>query len=93
MNSYKELVVWQKSIDLIIKVYLHTASFPQKEKFNLISQSRRSATSIATNIAEGYSRKTTGEFLHFTKIAFGSAAELETLLYIALKLKFITKAM
>lgn len=91
MSGYRELIVWQKSIDLVENVYKMTRKFPDDEKFNLVSQIRRSAVSIPSNIAEGQGRKTDGEFGYFLRIAFGSSSELETQLLISLRLKFITK--
>ncbi len=78
MNSFKELLVWQKSRELVSAVYLTTNSLPETEKFGLTSQSRRSAISIPSNIAEGYRRKNRKEYVYFLSISAGSAAELET---------------
>lgn len=91
MKTYSELVVWQKSIDLVELVYRITRKFPDDEKFNLTSQIRRSAVSIPSNIAEGHGRKTNGEFSHFLKVAFGSSSELGTQLLISLRLKMLTQ--
>jgi len=88
MKSYKELVVWQKAINLCVKVYQITDSFPKSEVYGLTSQIRRSAVSIPSNIAEGHSRGHK-EFIQFLRIAFGSGAELETQLLIALKIKYL----
>jgi four helix bundle protein len=78
MKTYRDLIVWQKSIDLTVKVYQLTAQFPKDEQYGLISQIRRCAISIPSNIAEGSKRKSKKEFLQFLHIASGSAAELET---------------
>ena len=91
MKTYKTLVVWQKSIDLVERVYEITRTFPEDERFNLTSQLRRCAVSIPSNIAEGHGRKSNGEFSHFLKIAFGSSSELETQLLIAHRLKMVAK--
>lgn len=88
---YKDLLVWQKSIELVENVYAITKSFPDDERFNLTSQIRRSTVSIPSNIAEGHGRKSNGEFTHFLKIAFGSSSELETQLIIAYRLKILSK--
>jgi len=88
LQSYKELIVWQKSIELTIEVYRLTALYPKQELFGLVSQSRRAIVGIPSNIAEGYSRKNRPEYSRFINIAFASAAELETQLIIAKKLKF-----
>jgi four helix bundle protein len=78
INTYKDLVVWQKSLELAEKVYIRSDELPKREQFALVSQIQRSATSIPSNIAEGFSRNNRGEYLHFVGIARGSAAELET---------------
>ncbi len=90
MKSYKELIVWQKAISLCVRVYQVTDSFPKSEIYGLTSQIRRSAVSIPSNIAEGHSRGKK-EFIQFLRIAFGSGAELETQLLIALKIKYLTE--
>lgn len=90
LNSYKELIVWQKSIDLIVQVYNITKSFPKEEIYGLTSQMRRAAISIPSNIAEGFSRKHRQEYSQFIRIAFGSGAELETQLIIVKRLGFVS---
>ncbi|MCA6590408.1 MAG: four helix bundle protein [Pseudanabaena sp.] len=90
LSSYRELIVWQKSIDLAVKIYSITRSFPAEEKFGITSQMRRAATSIPANIAEGQARRTTGEFLQFLGIARGSLAEVETFLILSDKLTYLT---
>ncbi|MCC5934892.1 MAG: four helix bundle protein [Balneolales bacterium] len=91
LKSYQELTVWQKSIDLTLKIYRHTSGFPTEEKFGITSQIRRAATSIPANIAEGQARRTTGEFLQSLGIARGSLAETETYLIISQKLGLISE--
>src|SRR3989344_6883278 len=78
LESYKDLLVWQKSIILVKVLYTATEKLPLEERFGLTSQIRRAAISIPSNIAEGYKRKTTPEYIRFLNIADGSAAELET---------------
>lgn len=78
LTSYKDLVVWQKSMELAKQVYFVTKRFPASELYGLTSQMRRSAVSIASNIAEGYCRKNLGEYVQFLCIARASLAELET---------------
>ena len=90
MKSYKDLIVWQKAISLCVRVYQITDSFPKSEIYGLTSQIRRSAVSIPSNIAEGHSRGHK-EYIQFLKIAFGSGAELETQLFIALQIKYLTQ--
>jgi four helix bundle protein len=87
-QGYKDLVVWQKGIALAKAIYQLTATFPGEEKFGLISQMRRAAVSIPSNIAEGQARHTTGEFIQFISHAEGSVAELETQLILSIELEF-----
>src|SRR5256885_16498458 len=87
-QSYKDLVVWQKGIALAKIIYTLTARFPTEEKFGLVSQMRRAAVSIPSNIAEGQARHTTGEFIQFISHAEGSVAELNTQLILAVELGF-----
>lgn len=88
INSYKELIVWQKSIELVKNIYQLTAVFPKEEMYGIISQIRRAAVSIPSNIAEGYGRRSQKEYLQFFAIAYGSALELETQLIITKELNF-----
>ena len=92
LKSYKDLIVWQKSIALVSDVYSFTKSFPAEEKFGLTSQIRRAAVSIPSNIGEGYGRATTKYYIQFLRISRGSLFELETQLLIAKNLKFITNS-
>ncbi|HPN96181.1 MAG TPA: four helix bundle protein [Candidatus Moranbacteria bacterium] len=87
LHSYKELVVWQKSMDLVTEIYNLTDEFPREEVFGLTSQIRRSAISIPSNIAEGRYRGRRKDFLQFLRIAYASGAELETQIEIAKRLK------
>lgn len=84
--SYQKLEVWQKSIELVLKIYNATKLFPKEEVYGLVSQMRRSAVSIPSNIAEGYGRKNPKENRQFISIAYGSAVELETQVVISEKL-------
>ncbi|MDX5338946.1 MAG: four helix bundle protein [Cyclobacteriaceae bacterium] len=90
MNRYKELLVWQKSIELAVEVYQLTEKLPKEEKFGLISQINRSVISIPSNIAEGAGRNTSKEFNNFLGIAQGSSFELDTQLIISNRLNFIS---
>lgn len=83
LKSYKELKVWQKSIELVKEIYKITSQFPKNEIYGLSIQMRRAAISIPSNISEGYSRKNLKEYLQFLRIAYSSSAELETQLAIA----------
>ncbi|WP_423147573.1 four helix bundle protein [Rubrolithibacter danxiaensis] len=89
MNNLKELKIWNKSVELAVKVYDATAGFPANERFGLISQSRRSAISIPSNIAEGAGRNSSKEFINFLGIANGSSYELQTQLVISNKLNLL----
>lgn len=77
-HSFKDLIVWQKSMLLARKIYLATENFPKIEHYGLVSQMRRAAVSIPSNIAEGYGRKSSKEYTQFYSIAYGSLLELET---------------
>ena len=90
-QCYKDLVVWQKAMDLSVAIYQMTKSFSKDEMFGLTSQMRRAAVSIASNIAEGEGRKSKKEFSHFLAIALGSKAELETQLLLCEKVGLVKK--
>ena len=89
MRNHKDLIVWQKSMALVRRLYEVTRAFPQEELFGLTSQMRRAAVSIPSNIAEGYGRIYDKERINFLSIALGSASELETQLMISVDLGFI----
>lgn len=86
VHSHKDLIVWKKSIELVVEIYLVTDKFPREEVYGLTSQIRRAAVSIPSNIAEGRCRGTRKEFRQFLLISFGSASELETQLIISRQL-------
>lgn len=89
ITSHKDLMVWQKAVDLVVLIYRITQSFPREEVYALISQMRRCASSIPANIAEGSGRRSLGEFRQFLHISLGSAAELETFLIISERLGYL----
>jgi len=92
MNNYKthrDLDVWKVSMDLVIDLYRITETFPNSEKFGLMSQIRRAGVSICSNIAEGAARSHSKEFAHFLYISLGSVSEVETQLEIALRLEYL----
>jgi four helix bundle protein len=91
MANFKELLVWQKSINFVTEIYELTNDFPKNEMYGLISQIRRASISIPSNIAEGNSRRSVADYLQFLKIAIGSCAEVETQLIIAQNLKFLNE--
>ena len=88
-TDYKDLIVWQKAIDLATWIYSLTSRFPKEELYGIVSQMRRAAVSIPSNIAEGQSRQHKSEFIQFLSIAKGSLSELETQLIISGRLKYI----
>ncbi len=88
--NYKDLLVWQKSIDLAVVIYRVTNKIPDCEKWGLISQMRRSVISVSANIAEGYGRQATGEYKHFSSISRGSLFELETQIILSHRLEYLT---
>jgi four helix bundle protein len=92
MHNYKQLKIWDKSIDLVVDIYKATAGFPKEEKYGLISQMRRSAVSIPSNIAEGAGRNSDKEFCHFLSVSHGSSYELETQVIVSERLDLISKA-
>jgi four helix bundle protein len=92
LRTYKDLLVWQKAMDLLVDVYKVTARYPREERFGLAAHTRKSAVSIPSNIAEGYARKTRGEYVRFLDIAYASTAELETQLIAGDRLGYIGKA-
>jgi four helix bundle protein len=87
-GNYRSLIVWQKSIILVKEIYKLTAKFPNEERFGIVSQMRRAAVSIPSNIAEGQARRTTPDFIRFISTAEGSLAELDTQLTISIDLQF-----
>lgn len=89
ITDYKDLVVWQKAMRLATEIYKLTEKFPKEETFGLVSQMRRAAVAIPSNIAEGYRRKHLGEYIQFLAISNGSAAELETQVTLAKQLNKI----
>lgn len=88
VSSCKELIVWQKAMDLVAAVYKLTDNYPKTELYGLVSQTKRSAISIVSNIAEGRRRGTKKDFRHFLIMSFGPGAELETQIEIAKRLSF-----
>jgi four helix bundle protein len=91
-QSYRDLVVWQRGILLVRKIYELTRAFPQHEVYGLTSQLRRAAVSIPSNLAEGPARYSNREFLRFVRNARGSLAEIETQILIAIELRYIPQS-
>ena len=91
LQHYRELIVWQKAMNLVEAVYRATDHFPKTEIYGLTSQVRRAAVSIPSNIAEGQGRSTTRDFLYFLSVTQGSLMEVETQITIAQRLSYIEK--
>jgi four helix bundle protein len=89
IRSHRDLIVWQKAMDLVVKVYRNTESFPKAETYGLTSQIRRAVTSIPANIADGQGRRLTKEFVYFLANARGSLWELDTHLETSMRLGFL----
>lgn len=92
LKSYKELIAYQKAYGLCLEIYHVTRGFPKDELYGMVSQMRRAAVSVPSNIAEGYSRKNRKEYVQFLRIALGSCAELETQVSLSIDLKYIPGA-
>ena len=90
IESYKDLIVWQKGIELVDELYSVTKGFPKEEMFGLTNQIRRAAVSVPANIAEGWGRNSTKNYIQFIRISIGSLYEIETQLIIANNQKYIT---
>jgi four helix bundle protein len=90
IKTFRDLIVWQKSMALVSQIYETTKLFPKDELYGLTSQVRRCAISVPSNIAEGYGRKSTKDYIRFLEIALGSLYELQTQLEISVNLKYIS---
>jgi four helix bundle protein len=91
VKGYRDLVVWQRAMDLVTATYRLTASFPRDEKYGLVQQLNKAAVSIPSNIAEGHGRDHLGDYLHHLSVANGSLMELETQLMIAGRLEYLSR--
>lgn len=91
IKSYRDLIIWQKSMQLVTQVYRKTKTLPREELYGLVAQIRRSSVSIPSNIAEGYGRNSTNDYLRFLQIASGSLYEMQTQLEICLNLEYLSK--
>ena len=89
IQSYRDLIVWQKAMDLAVQVYSLTARFPKDERFRLVDQLTRAVVSVPANIAEGYARDSPKDYARFLAIARGSLAETETFVLLAVRLDFV----
>lgn len=90
VQSYRDLLVWQKAMDLCVEIHGATLLFPKQEMFGLTAQINRAVVSIPSNIAEGQGRRTTADFIHFLSIARGSLNEVETQLTLAMRYGYLT---
>ena len=91
LQSYRDLIAWQRAVDFVEAVYGQTKTFPTQEMYGLTSQLRRAAVSIPSNVAEGQGRRSTKDFLNFLGIAYGSLCEAETQIILAVRLRFLSK--
>lgn len=91
MKTFRELIVWQKSMNFVTEIYKITKYFPEDEKYGITSQIRRSAISIPSNIAEGYGRAGLNDYLRFLNISIASLFELQTQLEISFNLNYVNK--
>lgn len=92
IKTYRELIAWQKDMDLTVRVYRATETFPRSEQYGLTNQIRRAAVAVSSNIAEGQGRGTTNDFRRFLSIAYGSLQEVETQIIIAQRLGYLTES-
>lgn len=91
IKTYRDLLVWQKAMTLVTAIYRCAVQFPKNETYALVSQIQRAAVSIPSNIAEGYGRRSTGDYRRFLQVSMGSLFELQTQLEIALNLEYFSK--
>jgi len=91
VRGYRDLIVWQDSMDLVVSIYRITATFPKDERYSLVSQLRRAAVSVPSNIAEGHGRSRTGDYLRHLSVAVGSLSEVQTQVQIARRLEYIAE--
>ncbi|MCP9755790.1 four helix bundle protein [Lacihabitans sp. CCS-44] len=92
MLSYRDLLIWQKSMDLVTDIYRASARFPKEEVYGLTSQIRRSSISVPSNIAEGYGRRSTGDYKRFLSISLGSLYEFQTQLEVSKRLNYLEES-
>lgn len=90
IRSHRDLIAWQKAVELSLAIYSATQRFPTDERFGLVSQLRRAGVSVASNIAEGYGRGSTTDYIRFLRTARGSLYEIDTQLLIAARLEFLS---
>ncbi len=91
INSFRELIVWQKAMDFVVLVYEYSNLFPIEERYGLTSQIRKSAVGVPSNMAEGYGRRSSGDYVRFLNISLGSLNECLTQTEIALRIKYLAE--
>ena len=91
IESYRDMIVWQQAMDMVVAVYSSTKSWAKEELYGLISQARRASTFVPANIAEGFARENRGSYVQFLRIAQGSLKELETHLIVAQRIQLLDK--
>ncbi len=91
VNGYRDLLVWQRAMDLVVQVYRLSDTLPRDEKYGLVQQMRRAAASVPSNVAEGHGRDHLGDYLHHLSIANGSLMEMETQVLIAGRMSYVSK--
>jgi len=91
VKTYRDLLVWQKAMQFVTRIYAVTNKLPKEESYGLISQIRRSSVSIPSNIAEGYGRNSSNDYIRFLQISIGSLYELQTQLEVCLNLKYVSQ--
>src|SRR5437667_12762266 len=91
VRGYRDLLVWQDSMDLVVAIYRITATFPKEERYSLVDQLRRAAVSVPSNITEGHGRSRTGDYLRHLSVAVGSLSEVETQVQISRRLEYIAE--
>lgn len=92
IKNFRDLKIWQSGMEIVIIIYTLTSKYPKEELFSLVSQMRRAAVSMPSNIAEGFARQHNKEYVQFLYISLGSAAELETQIEISCKLNYISES-
>lgn len=90
VRNYRDLVVWERAVDLVVEIYRLSAGFPREEQFGLTSQMRRASVSVTANIAEGSGRATSRDFLNFLSYSRGSLKEIESMVFVAQRLGFVS---
>ena len=91
IKTFRDLIVWQKAMDLVVKIYKVTNDFPDEEKYGLVSQLRRAGVSVTSNIAEGFGRNSNKTFIVFLNYSMGSLMEVETQLEISKRIEFLSE--